>query len=326
AGNIVNNGQISMISSLSNLGGALTNNGTLEGTGRISANLNNSASGMLMVTTGNTLTFNGTGNTNSGNINLSGGTAWFNEDLTNTATGEINGRGTLIAEGGLTNQGAMNLSGGNTDVYGNVANEAGSSIIVSGGSTSTFYDDVVHNGSEIRVSDGSQAVFFGAVSGAGAYTGLGTLFFEGDLRPGNSPGLVDIAGDMVLGNLSSTLFEIGGLTRGTEYDAFDIGGTLTLAGELEVISFDLGGGLFNPVIGDSFDLFAAEIINGQFDLFTLSILDPGMVWDLNILTDEIGSLDIVRLSAVAAVPVPPAVWLFASGLLGLVGVARRKRT
>lgn len=28
----------------------------------------------------------------------------------------------------------------------------------------------------------------------------------------------------------------------------------------------------------------------------------------------------------APVPIPPAVWLFASGLLGLVGVARRKRT
>jgi hypothetical protein len=26
------------------------------------------------------------------------------------------------------------------------------------------------------------------------------------------------------------------------------------------------------------------------------------------------------------VPVPPAVWLFGSGLLGLIGVARRKHT
>jgi hypothetical protein len=29
---------------------------------------------------------------------------------------------------------------------------------------------------------------------------------------------------------------------------------------------------------------------------------------------------------VAAVPVPAAVWLFGSGLLGLIGVARRKKT
>jgi hypothetical protein len=30
--------------------------------------------------------------------------------------------------------------------------------------------------------------------------------------------------------------------------------------------------------------------------------------------------------AVSAVPVPAAVWLFASGLLGLVGIARRRKT
>lgn len=32
----------------------------------------------------------------------------------------------------------------------------------------------------------------------------------------------------------------------------------------------------------------------------------------------------ITVAAPAAVPVPPAVWLFASGLLGLVGVARRR--
>jgi hypothetical protein len=37
---------------------------------------------------------------------------------------------------------------------------------------------------------------------------------------------------------------------------------------------------------------------------------------------ETGSID---ASAVAAVPVPAAAWLFGSGLLGLVGVARRKK-
>ena len=41
------------------------------------------------------------------------------------------------------------------------------------------------------------------------------------------------------------------------------------------------------------------------------------------LTDESWGLDNVKID-VAPVPVPPAVWLFGSGLLGLVGVARRK--
>ena len=37
---------------------------------------------------------------------------------------------------------------------------------------------------------------------------------------------------------------------------------------------------------------------------------------------EIGFADPVAL---AAVPVPAAVWLFGSGLLGLIGIARRKK-
>ena len=36
--------------------------------------------------------------------------------------------------------------------------------------------------------------------------------------------------------------------------------------------------------------------------------------------------DDIGLVAVSAVPVPAAVWLFASGLIGLVGVARTKRS
>lgn len=43
------------------------------------------------------------------------------------------------------------------------------------------------------------------------------------------------------------------------------------------------------------------------------------------LADESWGLDNVQV-AVAPVPVPPAVWLFGSGLLGLIGIARRRQT
>jgi len=204
---------------------------------------------------------------------------------------------------------------GNTDILGDISNLDASSIIISGGATATFYDDVAHNGAEIRVSTGSQAVFFGAVSGSGAYTGTGTVFFEGDLLPGNSPSLISVEGDMTLGLLSTTTMELGGLLRGTEYDAFDIGGTLSLSGELNVVLFDLGSGLFAPSLGDSFDLFAADAITGNFDLLTLAVLGGNLDWRLDYLVDEIGTIDIARLSIVSSVPVPPSVWLFGSGLL-----------
>jgi len=65
-------------------------------------------------------------------------------------------------------------------------------------------------------------------------------------------------------------------------------------------------------------------LNGSFDLFTLAILGNGLDWQVDYLIDFSGTTDFVQLSVVSAVLVPPAVWLFGSGLIGLVAVARRK--
>jgi hypothetical protein len=326
--NLTNNsGTIDMADTLSELGGvALDNNGLIHGTGTVSATFTNNAGGEVRADAGDTLTFTASNNSNAGEINLTGGTVAFTQDVLNLGTGFISGRGVLVADGGLTNQGNIALSSGTTDIYGDVNNASGGAITVSGNGTATFYDDVVHNGSEIRVSNGSNAVFFGSVSGSGPYTGTGSVFFEGDLRPGSSPGLVSVGGDMSLGLNSHTIMEIAGRERGTQYDAFDIGGDLFLGGELEVSLYDAGSGLFTPQPGDSFDLFAAPTISGDFDTLYLAALGGGLGWQVDVLADAIGLTDVVRLSVVAsAVPVPPSVWLFGSGLLGLIGIARRRQ-
>jgi T5SS/PEP-CTERM-associated repeat protein len=324
-------------------GNSFTNSGLLRGEGRVDATLSNQAGGEVRTVSGQRLLFTNSGNSNAGEINAYGGTVEFSQDLvnnneinlldgivevdqqlTNSAAGFISGHGTLVANGGLSNEGTMAFSGG-SDVFGDVDNTANGRIVISGGSTATFYDDVVHNGSEIRVSSGSSAVFFGALSGAGAYTGTGTLFAEGDLDPGNSPGLINIQGNLSLGDTSNSLFEIGGTGRGTQYDAFDIGGYLSLGGTLDVGLYDFGSGPFSPQAGDSFDLFMADTISGSFDLLTLAALGGGLAWQFDFLADAVGTADVVRLSVVSAVPVPPALWLFGSGLLGLIGMARRKK-
>jgi T5SS/PEP-CTERM-associated repeat protein len=325
SGNLVNNGQVAINGLLSELGGALGNNGLLNGDGRVSAVLTNNASGEVQVGSGDTLRFSAAGNSNSGEINLSSGTARFDQDLTNASGGVIAGRGTLIADAGLTNDGDLNLSGGTTDIFGNVNNTGTGGIIVTGGSTTTLFDDLVHNGTDkIRVTEGSQLVIFGTASGDGSYEGLGDLWFEGGLSPGNSPAQVSTAGNATYGLDSSNVMEIAGLARGTEYDAFDVGNTLTLAGELNVELLDL----FTPQLGDIFDLFTAKTIAGEFDLLSLAALGGGLGWQLDVLVDAIGGItDVVRLSVVnSAVPVPAAVWLFCSGLLGLIGMARRRQS
>ena len=322
SGAIDNQGRITLIGPVASLGGGTLNNaGLIDGNGQIEATLNNAAGGEVRVLPGDTLTFTASGNTNAGRISLLGGTTNFQQGLTNT--GLIAGHGTLAAGAttatGIDNQGGLALSG-SSDVIGDLNNDG--TIVVSGSATATFHDDVTHNGTEFRVSAGSQAVFLGSVSGSGPYTGTGTLFFEGDLLPGNSPSLVNVEGDMVLGMTNTTVMELGGLVRGTEYDAFDIGGSLTLGGALDIDLSDPGSGLFTPQAGDGFDLFIAETISGSFDNLQFPTLDRGLRWELAVLADATGTRDIVRLN-VAAVPLPAAGWLFGVVLPGLAGLARR---
>ena len=54
-------------------------------------------------------------------------------------------------------------------------------------------------------------------------------------------------------------------------------------------------------------------------------LSSGPFVGIRVLLD-IGSGNSMTVSSISAVPVPAAVWLFGSGLIGLIGVARRKKS
>jgi len=78
-------------------------------------------------------------------------------------------------------------------------------------------------------------------------------------------------------------------------------------------AFDLTGGAL-PLITDSSGIGGSPQTSGPIPGFSIS-LDIG----------NAGSLHLVSI-APSSVPVPAAVWLFGSGLLGLIGVARRNKT
>jgi len=320
SGSITNNGDIVLGGGLSRLGGALTNNSLLEGSGRVDAQVTNNNGSEIRVASGESMRFTSTGNTNAGRIEVIGGEIEFDQNLVNQGgSGNIVGRdATMRFNGGLDNQGSLGLSFGISDIFGDINNTG--AVVISGGGNATFYDDYTNNG-VTQTSAGSNAVFFGSVTGGGAYTGTGTLFFEGDLAPGNSPGLVPIGGNMNLGFGLTTIMEVAGITRGVEYDAFDVAGDLSLSGILDIHLLDM----FAPSNGDYFDLFAAENITGDFISLLFPELTGGLAWDLAIYEDTNGSTDVLRLS-VTSVPLPAAVWLFGSGLVGLIGIARRKQS
>jgi len=195
------------------------------------------------------------------------------------ATGLITGHDAVMRfTGGLNNLGAVSLTRGANDVSGDITNNAGGSIFVTGGAAATFYDDIIQNGT-FKVSKvgstTSTAVILGSFSGSGGSTGGGDIFFEGDLRPGNSPATVTFGNNVGFSWGSALKIELGGTTAGSQYDQIHVTGQLALDGTLNV---SLVNG-FNPQSGRSFDILDWGSLAGTFAAVELPALAGGLQWN-----------------------------------------------
>ena len=145
--------------------------------------------------------------TGSGRIN-------FNQSDTTTLSSAISGTGSLYQLG----SGTTILTGHNTYA----------------GTTSVSAGSLLINGNQ-SAANGAIAVAAGATIGGSGTTG-GVVTVDGILSPGNSPG-VFTAASVILGGSSTSLFEINGAARGTQYDGVDVttesgltyGGALSLS-------------------------------------------------------------------------------------------------
>src|SRR4029079_5955230 len=148
--------------------------------------------------------------------------------------------------------------------------------------------------------------FTGYVKGVGTFNNVA---FSGTFSPGLSPTLSTV-GNVVLTPSNLLDMEIGGLSRGTQYDAFDINTLMTLNGTMKVTLLNT----FSPNIGDQFLLFQGPQ-TGAFTGFNLAALAPGRMWD----TSQLYSAGILK---VVAVPEPGTIVLIALAMAGLL--ARRR--
>ena len=219
--------------------------------------------------------------------------------------GVLMGKGTIQAE--VDNRANMVFSGDVFFTEDVKNNEAFALIAVSGGAGATFYEDVINYG-EIRVGAGCTATFYGDLTGNGT-TGTGTVYLDGDMRPGASPGEMSFDGDVVLGMVASLEAQLAGTAPGTGYDVLDVAADLSLAGTLNVVLIDG----FDPALGDTFDLLDWGALDGTFNTVNLPNLDPGLAWN----TSELYSDGVI-----AVVPEPATLILLAVGGLALI---RRKQ-
>jgi hypothetical protein len=263
-------------------GPQILNSGVIGGTGTIDATLYNEAKGEIRVGQANSLRLTGASHENLGKLEVIGGSLEVQGPFANMqSTGLIAGRGATVRfQNGLTNRGSVALAGGTNDIFGDINNLPGSTITVTGGSSAVFYDDVIQNG-VLRIAQvgasASTAVFLGSFTGSGGTTGGGDIFLEGDLRPGNSPGIVTFGSNLSLGAGAITDIELGGLLAGSQYDRVIVSGALNLDGELNVTL--LGG--FSPTAGQEFDILNWGSLSGEFAGISLPALRLGQSWDLS---------------------------------------------
>ncbi len=130
-------------------------------------------------------------------------------------------------------------------------------------------------------------------------------------------------------DIDSTVFTI--VTDGAPIDIDDVDFMLTSVGSflgstgIFSGSFTVGGGLLTGTFSDLtvLDFGGGEGTFGGDVIYTGGSLQ-GSLTGGRIEGGFSGYAAVAKLGEVSVVPVPAAVWLFGSGLLGLVGVARRK--
>ena len=227
----------------------LTNNGIIRGTGRITGNVGNAATGSIRLAGGDSLVL-ANALANSGLVDLNDGELETLGAVTNNSDIDARFGATLRFGGaGLDNNSGSQLAitGGAVDVFGAVDNNSGAEIAVVGGASAVFHNNVVNNGT-IFVSASSEIALLDNLSFVPTSSlGVQLASLVEEAEPTDAFGLVDVSG------------------------------ASTLAGKLTV---SLAAG-FAAEVGDTFEIVRASGgLSGTFATESLPALGGGKALDV----------------------------------------------
>ena len=319
AGATLDLNSLSIANAITNNGGTITNATTYVGTFSVSGTTDYSGAvgGTVVVDAGGVANFSGSINSLTvsagGQANLNDGASLSQQTLTNNGLVAVN------QSGNSTLSTAMSGSGG--------FQKLGSGILTVTGNNTYFGDTTVSAGTlKVNGSLGSGGLSVAAsawLMGTGTINGPVTV--SGTFAPGSSPGVISL-GSLVLTSTSTTLIEVTGVTRGTDYDGVDIAasGGVTYGG---ILQFAFGSTALPESTYNIFDFTGsssgslASVESSGFYAGTWTPVGSGtfqLVKDAQTITFSQSSGDVI------VVPEPTAITLAAVGL-GAMAYAFRRR-
>jgi len=310
---VENRGQIRLSGAKASLVNKLLRNyKTIDGSGRFAGEVRNYPGGVIEVLgEGGMLFDDPVGNAGAIDI-VEGSVGRFKGLLVNIAGGSIGGEGSLVAEAGLANAGEMSFNDGPVSISGVAVNRDGGTIAAHG-QLITFAGGFIHSDGVVDVGPESGVIFEGEVSGGGDFGGSGKIAFNSTYSPGNSAADVSLGKNNVsFGSGGRLVMELGGVTRGTEYDHLDVDGLINLTRVDVELTND-----FVPEVGDSFELITGAVAYGAN--FQINVPVLGGLHTFRVTrTSESLQVDVV------IIPEPAGGLLLVVGLAGLVGRRGRR--
>jgi autotransporter-associated beta strand protein len=232
-----------------------------------------------------------TGNSNQ-TFAINGQIRDFDEARSVTKTGTS----TITFSGNNTYKGATIVNGGTLRIEGASAALANTATVQIGAQGTLVLAQGTIRAPSMQIAATGAFNFTGGVletaNVAGNLTNSGGTF-----KPGLSAAATFISGNFAQ-TAGTTIFEIGGVTPGVQYDRLVAGDDVMLGGAAQVTLVNLGGGTFSPALGDTFEIIrATDVLTGQFSSVTAPVLSGGRKWAIQYTSQSVLLQVVTGLSA-----------------------------